>query len=79
MKQDWQTRQRAKSPRRDFTAAERILWSRLQGRQLDGWQFRAQHPVSPYIVDFSVAPLKLAIELDGATHGSISERLPPKT
>lgn len=74
MKQDWQTRQRAQALRRDFTDAERILWSRLKGKQLGGWQVRAQHPVSPYIVDFAIVPLKLAIELDGATHGSPEDR-----
>ncbi len=74
MKQDWQTRQRAHSLRRELTDAERILWSRLKGRQLGGWQFRVQHPVSPYILDFAVVKLKLAIELDGATHSTIEER-----
>ena len=64
------TRRRAQSMRRDFTDAERILWSRLKGRQLRGHQFRAQHPVDPYILDFACVRLKLAVELDGATHGS---------
>ncbi len=74
MKQDWQTRSRAQSLRRELTEAERILWSRLKGKQLGGWQFRAQHPVSPYILDFAVVRLKLAVEVDGATHSSIEER-----
>lgn len=74
MKQDWQTRSRAMSLRDKLTDAERILWSRLKGRQLGGWQFRTQHPISPYIVDFAVVKLKLAIELDGATHSTAEER-----
>lgn len=68
------TRNRAKALRAEFTDAERILWSRLKGRQLRGWQFRAQHPVDPYILDFACVPLRLAIELDGATHSSIEGR-----
>ena len=68
------TRTRAKALRAEFTDAERILWSRLKGRQLRGWQFRAQHPVDPYILDFACVPLRLAIELDGATHSSVEER-----
>ncbi|MEZ6030999.1 MAG: endonuclease domain-containing protein [Hyphomonadaceae bacterium] len=74
MKSDYLTRSRARALRQDFTEAERILWSRLKAKQLGGWQFRAQHPVSPYILDFAVAKLKLAIELDGATHSTPDER-----
>jgi very-short-patch-repair endonuclease len=60
--------------RAELTDAERILWSRLKGRRLRGWQFRVQHPADPYILDFACVPLKLAIELDGATHSSVEER-----
>jgi very-short-patch-repair endonuclease len=68
------TRARAKALRAELTDAERILWSRLKGRQLRGWQFRVQHPVDPYILDFACVALKLAVEVDGATHGSVEER-----
>ncbi|MDP3735762.1 MAG: endonuclease domain-containing protein [Hyphomonadaceae bacterium] len=74
MKTDWTTRQRAQKLRRQLTDAERILWSRLKARQLGGWQFRIQHPISPYIVDFAVVPLRIAVELDGATHSALLER-----
>jgi very-short-patch-repair endonuclease len=74
MKADAKTRARAKALRRELTDAERILWSRLKGRQLRNWQFRVQHPYSPYIADFVCAPLKLIIEVDGATHASVEER-----
>jgi very-short-patch-repair endonuclease len=74
LKSDYLTRSRAHALRRDFTDAERILWSRLRAKQLGGWQFRAQHPVSPYILDFAVTRLKLAVELDGATHSTLEER-----
>lgn len=74
MRSDYLTRSRARALREDFTEAERILWSRLKSKQLGGWQFRAQHPVSPYILDFAVVKLKLVIELDGATHSTADER-----
>ena len=74
MKSDWTTRTRAQKLRRDLTDAERILWSRLKSKQLHGWQFRVQHPVSPYILDFAVVKLKLGVELDGATHSTADER-----
>jgi very-short-patch-repair endonuclease len=67
------TSKRAKALRRDLTDAERILWSRLKGRQL-GWQFRVQHPVGPYIADFACVRLKLIVEIDGATHSTSKER-----
>ena len=74
MKGSTLTQKRARALRRELTNAERILWSRLKGRQL-GWQFRLQHPVGPYIADFACARLKLIIELDGATHGTADERI----
>ncbi len=74
MKAAAQTRQRAKTLRRDLTKAERILWSRLKGRRLDGWQFRTQHPVEPYILDFACVKARLAVEVDGETHSTASER-----
>ena len=73
MKGSTLTQKRARALRRELTDAERILWSRLKGRQL-GWQFRLQHPVGPCIADFACARLKLIIEIDGATHGSPEER-----
>jgi len=42
----------AKTLRREMTDAEQALWFRLGGGRLDGWKFRRQHPIPPYIVDF---------------------------
>ena len=64
------TTERAQKLRREATPAERKLWSRLKEKQLNGLQFRRQHPIGPYIVDFYCAALKLAIEIDGDSHGS---------
>ncbi|MEL8056862.1 MAG: DUF559 domain-containing protein [Pseudomonadota bacterium] len=68
MKADRITRRRAKTLRRNLTDAERILWTRLKGKQLHGWHFRKQHPIGPYIADFACVQAKLVIELDGSGH-----------
>ena len=60
--------ERAQALRRDMSPPEHLLWSRLSGRKLDGLKFRRQHPIEPYILDFYCHELRLAIELDGATH-----------
>jgi very-short-patch-repair endonuclease len=41
---------------------------RLKGRQLDGYQFRRQHPIGPYILDFYCPAVRLAVEVDGYSH-----------
>ena len=48
--------------------AEDRLWQRLRGGTLDGYRFRRQHPVGPFIADFACERLKLVIELDGGVH-----------
>lgn len=70
MKADPNTQARAKALRRQMTKAEIILWSKLKGKQLQGWHFRKQHPVGPFIADFACVRAKLIIEVDGATHSS---------
>lgn len=66
------TRQRstsqARALRKRMTEAEIRLWLRLRRRQLRGLKFRRQHPIGPYIVDFACLSIRLAIEVDGATH-----------
>jgi very-short-patch-repair endonuclease len=51
-----------------MTGGELGLWVRLKGRQLDGYQFRRQHPVGPYILDFYCEAARLAVEVDGYSH-----------
>ncbi len=59
---------RARTLRRESTAAERKLWDALRSRQLDGLKFVRQEPVGPYIADFICRSAKLIIEVDGPTH-----------
>ena len=53
--------------RRNATDAEALLWRVLRNRRL-GVKFRRQHAFGPYILDFSCAALRLAVEVDGAHH-----------
>jgi very-short-patch-repair endonuclease len=64
------TFKRARALRRRMTLPEAILWQRIRGGQLDGAQFRRQHPTGPYILDFFCPAAKLAIEVDGTAHAS---------
>ena len=63
-----QTLQNAQALRESRTDAEGLLWHYLRDKQLDGYKFRRQQPIGPYIVDFACMPHKLLIELDGGQH-----------
>jgi len=54
--------------RRALTPAEFALWTRLRGRQLDGFKFVRQEPIDGYYVDFVCRERGLVIELDGGQH-----------
>ena len=64
---------RARQLRKSMTQAEIILWSRLRRDAVAGRRFRRQHPIGPYIADFACVPVRLDVELDGATHGTDDE------
>ena len=63
-----QKRDRARELRRRMTDAERALWRCLRMRQLEGFRFRRQLPVGPYIVDFACLQARLIVEVDGGQH-----------
>ena len=52
------------------TPAEARLWTLLKNGQVGGRRFRRQHGVGPYVLDFYCPSERLAIELDGAVHGT---------
>lgn len=64
---------RARDLRRRMTDAEVILWSRLRRHAADGFHFRKQHPVGPYITDFACLKAQLIVEVDGDTHSTDEE------
>ena len=58
----------ARELRKTMTDPERMLWSLLRDRGLQGHKFRRQHPWPPYTLDFYCHELRLAVELDGRQH-----------
>jgi very-short-patch-repair endonuclease len=66
------TKHRAIELRKESTAAEQRLWSKIRNDQL-GIAFRRQHAIGKYIADFCSPKAKLIIELDGSQHLEQSE------
>ncbi|MEM1118576.1 MAG: endonuclease domain-containing protein [Bacteroidota bacterium] len=50
------------------TPAERRLWKHLRRKRLDGWRWRRQYGIGPFIVDFYCPEARLGVEVDGAVH-----------
>jgi len=64
----------ARMLRQRSTKAEKVLWRKLSSRQLEGYKFRRQQPIGPYIVDFVNFEEGIIIELDGGQHATDRER-----
>lgn len=64
----------ARKMRREPTEYERRLWGALRGSQLDGFKFRRQAVIEPYICDFLCPLLGLIIEVDDDSHDAIKDR-----
>ena len=60
---------RSRELRRNQTAAEKRIWSRLRAHRFHGLKFRRQHVIGRYIVDFVCLETNLVIEIDGDSHG----------
>ncbi|MDQ4087473.1 MAG: endonuclease domain-containing protein [Pseudomonadota bacterium] len=58
---------KARALRRTMSLAEARLWQLLR-RRAQGFKFRHQHPMGPFVADFYCAAAKLVIELDGIAH-----------
>jgi len=54
--------------RKNPTEAEKCLWKRLRGAQIDGLKFRRQHPFGGYVLDFVSLEKSLIVEVDGSQH-----------
>jgi very-short-patch-repair endonuclease len=65
---------KARTLRNNMTRAEKILWSRIREKKINGHKFRRQQPIFNYIADFYCNELNLIIEVDGEIHS-----LPEKT
>lgn len=58
---------RARQLRKELSLPEVLLWQHLKGAP-GGVNFRKQHSIGDYFLDFFVAKQKLAIEIDGIAH-----------
>ena len=59
---------RSKELRKRMTEEEQKLWKVLRNRNLLGYKFRRQQPMTSYITDFICFEVKLVVELDGQHH-----------
>ena len=50
------------------TRAENLLWQETRRKALEGYKFRRQHALGPFIVDFYSVGARLVIEVDGSIH-----------
>jgi len=58
-----------------MTEAEKRLWSYLRTLKAQGFHFRKQAPIGPFIVDFCCHGERLVIEVDGGQHGLETEAM----
>jgi very-short-patch-repair endonuclease len=58
-----------------MTRAERVLWSELRRKNLEGVRFRRQFPLGDYIADFVCLSARLIIELDGEPHLQLGRQI----
>ena len=58
----------ARKLRKNLTPQERKIWNLLKNHQFHGLEFRRQHPIGDYVVDFVCRKQKLIIEIDGGQH-----------
>ena len=60
---------RARELRANMSVPERALWNILRAHRLENIKFSRQVECGPYYIDFAARMHRLAIELDGETHG----------
>jgi very-short-patch-repair endonuclease len=67
-------KQLSRNLRRNMTDAEKLMWSKIRGKQLNGLQFYRQKIIGNYIADFYCPKIRLVIEIDGGQHYSAEEK-----
>jgi type I restriction enzyme M protein len=58
----------ARELRKNQTPAEEVMWELLRDRRFLGLNFRRQHQIGEYVVDFYSDEHRLVVELDGPVH-----------
>jgi len=63
-------KQLSRNLRKNMTDAEKLVWSKIRGKQLSGLQFYRQKIIGNYIVYFYCPKARLVIGIDGGQHYS---------
>jgi very-short-patch-repair endonuclease len=63
------THARAKALRSRLSPPEVLLRVSFRARHPDLPRWRRQRPISPYVADFDCSAARLAVEIDGSSHG----------
>jgi len=58
----------ARQLRAESTASEAKLWRHLRNRNMQGYKFRRQQPIGPFVADFYCDEGSLVVEVDGMIH-----------
>ena len=66
---DSRLKQLARNLRNNSTLSEVLFWNEVKGKRINGFQFLRQKPIGNFIIDFYCPKLRLAIEIDGDSHG----------
>tara|TARA_A100001015_G_scaffold319784_1_gene443859 strand:+ start:4924 stop:5286 length:363 start_codon:yes stop_codon:yes gene_type:complete len=56
-----------KELRQNMTEAESVLWDKVRANKM-GIKIKRQYGIGPYVLDFYIPKIKLAIEVDGEIH-----------
>jgi adenine-specific DNA-methyltransferase len=57
-----------------MSRAEKVLWSHLRRKQVEGVRFRRQFPLGSYFADFVCLSARLIVEVDGASHVEAAQK-----
>ena len=58
----------ARQMRREPTADELKFWYQVRDRRLEGFKFKRQVPIGPFIADFVCIERRIIVEIDGGQH-----------
>jgi len=53
-----------------MTPQEKILWSRIRDRRLEGFKFRRQMWLAGFVADFACPVARIVVEADGSQHAN---------
>jgi very-short-patch-repair endonuclease len=67
---DYMLLEHSRNLRKNQTKAEGLVWKMLRAHRLNGFKFKRQQIIGPFIVDFVCLKKRLIIELDGGHHAS---------